>query len=587
MIRKTLLMLLLVAVWVCLAPGDIVYMRNGDKHEGVMREEDGRVFIETDSGVVEVAAEDVVYTSVVAPVVGEPGQSGDGPAGSPEDGQPGAVPLAPPASADDFDGGVVPPAQTFDMDKATMPQSIAFMLMRQAAAAATPRQARALAPQIEQWQAAAHDRQRRIGGKWVRPGDFTLHRQKYERLRAQAEKAARELWAVKDTDENPEEERARLGKVLNGRLTKAAAAWLDDDIRMFLTGVAHYETGSYALAITAFEKCVESQPMVAAYQQGYGLALMEMPGRELDALEACLNELALHPDNSLTLQRVAQAMQNVPGTQVKEDLFVLADEILSEYPDSAFRRSRQAAMIWHMPDDRKGWSSKSRTLPVPSYDSLVYRQGIAVPIGAHTLLLDEKVVRGALEIYILLDNGKIVPAEVVSSSSNEGPQLAMVRTAQAEFEPVAVSEDAQFLVQSGVQSYGLSIFAEMGTAPRLINGKITAAPEPPDEDEEDDDEDEDEDQQAIELDISLAPGEAASPVLTGDRRLVGFLAGRTNFLRDNGGVDEFFPATDFTSLAKTARSSNPKASRLKRRFEPVATEAATFVVYCISSETLD
>ena len=41
--------------------GGIVYMRDGGKHEGVVRKEGETVFIETTEGVVEVSAEDVIY----------------------------------------------------------------------------------------------------------------------------------------------------------------------------------------------------------------------------------------------------------------------------------------------------------------------------------------------------------------------------------------------------------------------------------------------------------------------------------------------------------------------------------------------
>ena len=596
MIGRSLLCLLLVAAWACLAPGDIVYTRGGGRHEGTVRREGETVFVETDAGeVVEIPADQVLYISTSSLADLPEGPADDGETSPPADDgtggtgdEPVAPPPAPPVSADDFTGGIAPAAQAFSIDEATRPESIAFILMRQTAAAETPRQAREIARQVQQWQAAAHDRQRRVGGKWMRPGDFTRSRQRFGELLADARQTARELADVDDDDQGADKKRADLRSALNAKLLRAAGVWIDDDIRMFLTGIAHYQTESYSLAIQAFERCRNAHPIVSAYQQGYGLALMEMPDRELDALAAFLDELRLDPDNKLALLRVTDAIENVPGARIKDALFAQAEETVAQYPESAFRAKRK--LVWHMPGE-KDWSTKTGTLPVPFYDRLVYRQGVAVPIGSHTLLLDKEVLYDALEVFVLLDDGTIVPAAVVSQRSSEGEApLALIRTNEATFQPVAVSEDARFNAGSAVASYGLSIFPEMGTAPRRIVGKITAVPPRPTEPAEDDDDDNAAEgvEGAIELDIALAPGESASPVLTGDKRLVGFLAGRTNFRRDNGGEDELIPFTDIAPLVEEARkASSRSSSRIKRQFEPIATEATTFVVYCISSETLD
>jgi len=594
MIGRSLVMLLVVAAWACLAPGDIVYIRGGGRHEGTVRREGETVFVEIDDGeVVEIPADQVLYisTSSLADLPDEAADNGEtAPPADDGTGETGdelvAPPPAPPASADDFTGGITPAAQTFSMDEATRPESIAFILMRQAAAAETPRQAREIARQVQQWQAAAHDRQRRVGGQWLRPGDFTRSRQRFGELLVEARKTAKELADVDDDDQDADEKRADLRGALNTKLLRVAGVWIDDDIRMFLTGIAHYQTESYSLAIQAFERCRNAHPIVSAYQQGHGLALMKMPDRELDALAAFLDELRLDPDNKLALLRVADAMENVPGTRIRDAWFTQAEEMVAQYPESAFRIKRK--LVWHMPGE-KDWSTKTGSLPVPLYDRLVYRQGIAVPIGSHTLLLDKEVLRDALAVFVLLDDGTIVPATILSQRSSDGVvPLALVRTNEATFQAVAVSEDAQFHTGSAVATYGLSIFPEMGTAPRRIVGKITAVPPEPADDDDGDDDAAEGLEGAIELDIALAPGESASPVLTGDKRLVGFLAGRTNFRRDNGGEDELIPFTDIVPLVEEARkSSSRSSSRIKRQFEPIATEATTFVVYCISSETLD
>jgi len=578
MTRKFLVIILLVAGWSSMAAGDIVYMRDGSKHEGVVRQEGEIVFVETSDGVVELPADQVVYISVVAPplpqVVESPTEDSTlAPNLTPE----AAVDLPPPptVSSGDFTGGIVPAAETFSLDKAVMPESIVFSLMRQADAASGIRQTLELHTQIEQWQAAAHDRQRRVAGQWRRPGDFTLGRQRYEELLADAKNVARELKEVEDTDPRAEAKRAEIRGRLNAKLLRASGVWLDDETRMFLTGIAHYQTASYSKAVEAFDNCRTGHPFVAAYQQGFGMALMEFGGRELDALEACLNELKLHPNNPLALLRVQQAMQNVPGVQTKDERFVEANEYISEYPESAFRAQPSKTTIWHMPGN-KGWLAPEAMLPVPTYDRLVYRQGVAVPLSANTLIVDREVVRNALEIYILIDEKTIVSATVLppgNSDSDVLRSLSLIRTNEAEFQPVAASENAQFIEGSAVISYGLSIFPEMGTEPRQIVTKITAALEG----------------RAIQLGAGLAAGESAAPVLTGDRRLVGFLAGRTDFRKEGGGEDVLIPVSELAELVKRGgkTSGYSSSSNLRRQSEPVKTEAMSFVVYCISSETLD
>ncbi len=580
MMHKSLLIVLL-ATWIAPAAADIVYMRDGSRHEGEVRQEGEVVFVETADGVVELPAEEVVYISVVAPPIPEPedlpADGGAPPVPGPGAADPPAItmaaPPAPPPLASALVGGTVPPARTFSVAEATRPESMVFVLMRQLVTTETSLQQRTLEREIEQWQAAAHDRQRRVRGEWLTPGDFTRSRQRYEVLLAEAAEIASELRQIRGTDPMADAERANVRRRLGTRLIRACSIWADDDIRMLLIGITHYQTESYALAAAAFDRCRQDHPLLSAYQQGYGMALMEIRGRELDALQACLAQLTLHPDNPLALLRVTEAMENVPGMQTNNDVFVRAEEAISLYPESAFRGHSQRYIAWDMPG-RTGWSTRAGTLPVPPYDRLVYRQGVAVPISADTLMVDREVVRDALEVYILINEETLVPASVVSSrrsSSSSTSPMALVRTAGAEFQPVAASEDAQFDVGAAVVSYGLSIFPEMGTQPRQILTRIAAVPE----------------DGPIQLEAALAAGESAAPLLTGDERLVGFLAGRTNFRRDQGGQDVLIPVAELAPLIERAQRRRRSSSSPSRGTVSIAAEGTTFVVYCISSEMLD
>ena len=587
MTGRSFVVLLVVAALACLAGGDIVYTRDGDKHEGVVRREGETVFVETADGEVAISADEVLYISTTAPT---DGPDGDGDGSQPVDwsglvdDEPAGPPPPPPTSASSVTGRSVPPAQTFSAEEAARPESIVFMLMRQAAG--TPRPGREILTEIERWQAAAHDRKRRALGQWLTPRDFALRRERFKELLIEARRTVERLRDVAGDDQDAIDARTALRTTLNGNLIQAANVWPDGAIGMFLAGIAHYQTGLYDKAIRAFELCRNGRPIVSAYEQGYGLALMRS-GRKLDALAACLARLRLDPENRQALMHVYVANDSVPGDlAVLSDLVAQATELMAQYPDSAYDDELEDE--WHKPGKR-AWSTRTSTLPVPPYDRLEYRQGVAVPVGMRTLLVDKEVVRDAVATFILLDNGTVVPASVSIDESSH-VSLAVVSTSEATFQPVGVSEDVQFRPGSDVAAYGLGIFTEMGTAPRHILGKITSAPAPPAEEDEDAEADEDTEavEVALEVNTQLAAGEAASPVLTGDKWLVGFLVGRTNFRLDNGGEHELIPLADIAEIVKKAgRSSRGTTSKLKRQFEPIATEAATFVVYCISSETLD
>jgi len=300
---------------------------------------------------------------------------------------------------------------------------------------------------------------------------------------------------------------------------------------------------------------------------------MEIDGRELDALSAILDELRLDPESSYALMRVTEAMDNVPGEDIKDELFIHADEVIEQYPDAAFRPRQQKTIVWHMPG-HKGWTGKEGLLPIPPFDRLVHRQAVAVAVSPNTLVVDKELAGDALAAYILIDEDTVVPATVVEPRSSRDyiPQFTFIRTQEAVFQPVSTDAEAKPEAGQLVATCGLGIFTEMGTQTRRIVTEITGVA----------------DDGTIELGASLSAGEAAAPVLTEKRQLVGFLAGRTDVLKDNGGEDVLIPLTDMTELIEQAqRRSTHSSSQLKRQFEPIETDAAFFIVYCIAGETLE
>jgi len=88
----------------------------------------------------------------------------------------------------------------------------------------------------------------------------------------------------------------------------------------------------------------------------------------------------------------------------------------------------------------------------------------------------------------------------------------------------------------------------------------------------------------------LAAGEAASPVVSADGRLVGLLSARTDVMAEQGGRGVFIPRTQFDELLEKRARYRYQSSRGARRRREITwrkAEGKHFVVYGIFSEKLD
>ena len=566
----TVIWLVLVTILAGTLTADIVYTKDGREIRGAVLREADTVVIETDDGVVVIPADEVIHIAV---------ETADEPDDEPAETTPDPPP--PPPAEPEGDAAAAAAAKRFSQDKATRPESIVFMLMRRLAATPGGGDVSELRRRVKIWQAKAHDRERRVGGKWLRPGDVAIRRQTFYKEMETLTELSRELAAVKDkgTDKDKkkaEKERARLRSQIAAAMRKTAEIWPDEEIRNFLSGIAYYQVEDYASAAKEFERARKSNPLAAAYHQGEGLALVMVEGRELDGVAALLKEVHLRPDEPEIVRRLSEALKKVPGSNTHEDAFKDAQALVNSYPDDWLRPPRRSrGLTWQMPG-RSGWVDRENKLPEPPYDRLVVRQAVGVPVDESVLLVDREVVEDALEVFVQIDAETIAVAQVGQSRRRtprgQTHKLALVTVGDRTFTPVAISDDAVFKAGDAVKAFGLGVFPEMGSTVRPLETDLTEV------------------KGKLVPRTQLVAGESASAVLTDDRRLVGVLAGRTDVAAKRGGRGSFIPLKALETLLSKRSGSRYQSSfgaRARREVTPAPAPGTHFVVLAVFGEKLD
>lgn len=466
------------------------------------------------------------------------------------------------------------------------PESILFMLMRNLSATPAGVASYELRRQIEQWRILTHDRKRKIGVRWTAPEEFVRRRKAFRDYLKDAQEELRQAKRYARATTPRDKARKRRHKAAAyAVLQQAAKAWADPLLRDFLLATADLRGRNYTRAQELFLRCRRTAPLVAAFHQGYAMALAGL-NRPTDAVSARLAALRLRPGSTHALEQLHEAMKKVPGAKLKTPAYEAAEEFLVQYGETPSRsRFARRGMTWLLPGDR-GVTVRDETIPLLPYDRLVFRQGAGAAVGEKTLLVDAQVVRDALAVFIRIDEYTIVPARVGRSRSSRDrtkPLLAVVTTDEYVFTPLAVrllknpkkNPDTQpaFSKDQAVTAYGIGAFREMGSTLRKASGKITEVGQ----------------DGSVEVSVHLAPGESAGPVVTEDGTLVGFLAARTDIHAEDGGKDEFIADAEIARLLKRLRRSYRSSgrygySRVKRTITPKPAEGQVFIVYAITGE---
>ena len=564
------------AAMVCLAMllalpaiADVVYLKNGKKVKGNATRSGDKVVVQTQNGVREFAADEVLYISKTRTDSDGSGDDsgGDWEKTSSDDssGDSSTDADKPDKSADLKPVNSPVRKNKFRITDATQPEPVVFSLMRALEATEVGGASADLKTQIAAWQRKTKDRQRRLESRWAEPKDIVLMRSLYQKRLAEAEEQFDLAGQVGRRDRNHKAKAARFRQAGMEKLKLAAAAWADPGLRYWLQGVASHKDEQYGAAQTFFSRAVKENPRVAAFWQGLGMA--ELAAEEpINATDAFLKMLRFRPEDRMALQMTRDAVKKIPGSALKNEVYLKAREVLEGYDAPEYRRRRD---YWMLPG--KHVSDREENLPTPEYDRLIRRQAVGVALSSGALIVDHSVLKDAAEVFVRIDETTVVPAEMkrVSIFRGRGPSvpLGLITVPGYEFTPAAYSEDADFSVGEVVTAFGLETYEEMGDQAYPIRGRITAV-----------------DANGASVDVRLAPGDSGSVVLTEDKRVVGFLAGRTDALAKGGGENVFFTAVQAEDILDKAQRSRPdRYSMIKG--DPVKVDKSTAVVYTLIPET--
>ncbi len=562
MLRIAIIILALLTLAGTNAAADVVYLRNGRTYEGQVTRSDGKVIVLSGDKRLEFKAADVLHVGKSA----SPGSLASD--GSPSATKPVSAPLL----------------RGVNTQKLARPESFAFLVMRNIGRIKPGVDSYNLRRELDKWRAWSHDRRRRIPPIWAEREHFQRRRRTFISMLAKAEELHRQYRRYRmPRTRGPAlrkralAEREGLRKQLVEKLTETAQVWADPIIRRFLMGAAYLHDEQYAAAEAMFRNARKLSPRIAAYCQGHAMAMTGLD-RHLDALEAYERALRLKPDSKAALRQLRDALQRVPGTETKRDAFIRAMELVSRYePPSSTRDRRRRGLTWLLPGGEQ--TLRHVGLPMPKYDRIALKQAVGVPISPNVIIVDAAAVTDALEVYLAIDETTFIPGTIIRrrnqrSDDAPAPPLALVSFPDVVFTPPIVDLEAEITAGTEAQTFGLNLLEEMGSTVRTIPTKMVSMPSGQ--------------TTAVRPEAHLAPGEAASPVIS-DNRLLGFLAGRTDVTLDSGGEDIFLPVSRLAPLLSQARRRKTLRSRgrLDRATLPRRLRGSHFTIHATHGEKFD
>ncbi|MFW6065286.1 MAG: hypothetical protein ACOC9S_00565 [Planctomycetota bacterium] len=546
----------LVLTATCIA--DTVVMESGKTYTGRAERRGETVRIEMDHGTIDVSAEDVLY------IIPSEDDDATGAGEDAESAEPDDAPRA--------------PTRTATTVNAARPEPMLFMLMRRLERTAAGGESFTLRQQVRRYRIMAHERKRKVGGRWVDPDYFRRGRQAFAEKLAEADELAKRVDRVRGDDPSDEAQRRRLRQQAATQCRSAAKQWPDPLLGKFLRGIAELYAENYRRAERHFSECVDDMPQVAGFHQGRALAFRGLR-QHAEELTAAMETLCLRPESAQALAMVVDAMDNIPGAETDKPPYSDAREMLADYQDvdSTVRRARRGVR-WLMPGLRRDWNVRDeKSMPELPYDRLSVRQAVAVAVGEQFVLVDAEAVDGAEEVLVGTEDGRVFPADEarISTFGRRGslPALRVLGVPGATFtpaEPAESVEEGSELVARAVEA-----FRQMGKEPREFTTSITS------------------DGDILKPSVALLAGESASPLMTEDGSIAAFLAARTDPAEDGGGPSRVIPAEEIRELLDASRMRISRggfafgSSRAERDAEPVAVEGQSFIVYGIFGETFE
>ncbi len=243
-------------------------------------------------------------------------------------------------------------------------------------------------------------------------------------------------------------------------------------------------------------------------------------------------------------------------------------EKLNAYPENTSRRSSaREATTWLLPG--KTVRGKKHALPDLPMDRIVVRQATAVPVAEHILLVDERILADAQEVFVQVDAETLVAASFRRLSSNRqgNVPVAMITVPDYIFQPLPLHMSSPQRRQSR-QASTVNVYAEMGGDIRTLPVKIFS----------------DSNEFTTEPTPALAEGESAGWVLTENDELAGVLVRDLDAMKDSP-AENVYLAADLAPLLKRLPRSTT-ASRRQRTITPKKITGTLFLVYAVHGERL-
>jgi len=548
----TVLAVLLLAL---AAAGDTLYMRDGRTLVGkVLRTADGKITVKMAHGTIDVPEADVIYVAR--------GPVASAPAPSPGDTDPTKVKVR------------LKPRATWNVNETTLPEPIVFMQARQLELIGPDPAAEIIRRQLAQWRIVAHEGKRKCGSAWLTRDDQRRRRAAYEE---KSREAARLIVRGKYLTARTPEQKAQKQKMRQEAIramVDAVKAWPDLRMRDFLAATVDLEADAYTKAELRFRRCIDAQPLVAAFHQGRGMALMGMkhPLRALAEFVACLQ---LRDDDAEAAYLVEDAMKDVPGAKVSDPIYVRAKDLLARYDMRKRTATTTRSVAWLLPGRIR--RIYNNAMVTPEYDRIVCRQALAIPVTANgALLADRNALDGALQVYLEAPDGSFLPAEAVRGYSYTKSDLPLraVQVFGATFTPIDMERPAACKPGQTVTIQAVNLYRQMGTAIRTGEAKVKAVSDA-----------------GATFTETLLPGEAVGAVFAG-QDFAGFLSARTDPAAKGCGASTMVNPKDLAELMKRTKRSLESRSRyrrygsltLKKDAKPKPIEGRTFRLHILAGE---
>lgn len=552
--------LLLCSLLVSTAIAETVYLNDGREIQGSVTRKGEQLLVTQKNGeVIRVASDAVLYIG-----------------GTTQDAETSPDDTAPDDSLDDAIFSSDTTGSIVDLTQVTMPEIYVWSFIR-----------RDRPDLADRYRKLAHDRQRKIGTRWMGPEDFIRRRQAYLDATLEAQKTFNE---AEDLDIQHRDPATRARNIRKQRslmetgtrqLARAAALWTDPTLRRFLLGAAELQADDYTAASVQFQTCAREIPQVAAFHQGLGMAQFGDAQYD-DALASFVTMLKLQPDAAEAAALLQTALAATPGQYIDRPNYRAAKELVDAYQtrQNASRRSRSGKtdVDWLLPGDVRRVDSHG--LPTPTVDRYIPMQAIGVPVGKGTLLVEAAIVRNAMTLHVELPNGDLIAAELPRRIDTDVPAV-LIDVPLVEFTPLL---DAQAIDKGknpkppkpdiAVQVHGMNLMAEMGQSPRVFTTTVTRqAVTDPDA------------LGRLTLAQGLLAGEAAGPVFDDKGNFLGILEGKTSTdpekLRDH-----FLTVGDLAEILEDVREPN-RTPRRGLQMEPIQAAGRFFRVHALHGERFE